>query len=254
MKMLLGAVSGLVFAATVVQAEPEAAEKSATPVPLAGSLVKELPDGTVDVGGVIVDKEKRSIRFPAAVNMRKGYIEYLLVGAPGKTHESALVTKISPQFVHVAMLLLGAKGAPKAEGDPARAPGNIDEAYLAQAPKIEGDPVRIEASWKIDDKLTRVPVETLITMGDPPQPVPAGEWVYNGSLVIEGQFIAQADQSFITLIADPGALVNNPRPERVKDDIWQSNPEVIPPEGTPVDIIITLTEPGSPLPKPAETP
>jgi hypothetical protein len=67
-----------------------------------------------------------------------------------------------------------------------------------------------------------------------------GDWVYNGSRVVEGTFLARRDGSLVAIISDPDALINNPRPGRDDDEIWRVNDKLTPPAGTPVQITIEL--------------
>ena len=71
---------------------------------------KEVAPGVFELGTIRLDKNASTVSFPAKVNMVDGLIEYILVTSKGATHESVLVTEVSPQNVHMAMLLLGAKG------------------------------------------------------------------------------------------------------------------------------------------------
>src|SRR3569623_2003527 len=71
----------------------------------------EVAPGVFQIGLVRLDKNQKSVQFPAVLNMDHGLIEYLLVTTRGKTHESLLKTDAEPYNIHVAMLLLGAKGA-----------------------------------------------------------------------------------------------------------------------------------------------
>ena len=67
-----------------------------------------------------------------------------------------------------------------------------------------------------------------------------GNWVYNGSRIVEGTFLAQRDGSVVSIIRDPDALINNPRPGRENDEIWQVNTNLVPPLNTPVELLIQL--------------
>jgi len=67
-----------------------------------------------------------------------------------------------------------------------------------------------------------------------------GNWVYNGSRIVEGTFLAQRDGSLVSIISDQDALINNPRPGRENDEIWQVNTNTVPPVGTAVQITIKL--------------
>ena len=51
---------------------------------------------------------------------------------------------------------------------------------------------------------------------------------------------AQREGSIVSLIADPNALVNNPRKDRENDELWIMNTEAIPPVGAPVRVSFTL--------------
>jgi len=67
-----------------------------------------------------------------------------------------------------------------------------------------------------------------------------GPWVYNGSRVVGGTFLAQRDGQIVAVMADADALVNNPRPGRENDEIWQINTNAVPAVGTPVRIIFQI--------------
>src|SRR3989442_9675353 len=70
--------------------------------------VRQLGPSLFQVGAVRIDREQRTLRFPALVNLREGNLEYLLVTSFGKTHESLLRTEVRPFQLQVALLLLGA--------------------------------------------------------------------------------------------------------------------------------------------------
>ena len=67
-----------------------------------------------------------------------------------------------------------------------------------------------------------------------------GAWVYNGSKVIEGTFIAQRDGSIVSIIFDPLALANNTRPGCENDEIWCVNTNAVPAFNTPVEVTFKL--------------
>ena len=92
--------------------------------------------GVLELGLVRLDQNRRSATIPAFVNLKEGVIEYFLVTSWGKTHESVLRTDAEPHHIHVAMLLLGARGA-GTNGLPAD---------LALA--LPGDEVTVEVIWK----------------------------------------------------------------------------------------------------------
>ena len=214
---------------------------------------KEIAPGVFKVGSVQLDKNTGIVSFPAKVQMDDGLLEYLLVTTQGPVHESLFVSDAAPQDVHMAMLLLGAKGMVQ-QG--AKAPGRIDADYLAKAPKLTGDRILLSVKWTDKDGKEQVaPPERWImrkvfTPRKPTKNVPAeeGPWLYTGSYFYENRFIAQADGTFAAMVTFPGALINNPRSGSNDDHIWFVKTEAVPPVGTPVTFTIKL----EPAEKPAK--
>lgn len=200
--------------------------------------IKEISPGVLQVGGVTLDRNTRTVTFPGTLNMDHGDLEYLLVGDGGKTHESLLATKVEPYHLHTAMLLLGAK-PPKPASNSAP-PDAIDNQYLKSAPKPQGDPVSIRVRWKEGDKDVEVNAEDLIYDSATKAPMTRGPWIYNGSLLSGGVFLAQQERSFAALVIDPSALINNTRPGCDNDQIWSVAPRKAPKSGTPVEIVLQL--------------
>jgi hypothetical protein len=214
-KLLLGAIFGVAVA--LPGAEP-------TNEP----SVRQISPGRFQVGQVTLDKPSRSVTFPGVVNMTEALIEYFVVTRDGKLHESLLRTDVSPKDIHVAMLLLDAKGAG------ARA---LSEDPLKPIP---GDPVIIEVSWKDKGRERRLRAEELVFNTQTKTNLAKGVWIYNGSRLENGAFMADREGSIVSLITDPFALVNNPRPGRDNDDLCEVNSSVVPPLDTPVEVKLIL--------------
>jgi hypothetical protein len=160
--------------------------------------------------------------------MEAGLIEYLIVTGTGKLHESLLWTQVEPYHIHVGMLFLGAQVS--APADPWK-----PEPFI-------GEPVTLEVAWKEDKIEQRFPIERFVHDFSTGQPVNRGPWVYNGSRVINGTFLAQRDGSIVSLIEDPDALMNNPRSAKEHDENWTIRKEGLPGPGSPVEVILTLPE------------
>src|SRR5271168_3225956 len=107
-----------------------------------------------ELGTVRLDKNLKTVQFPAQLNLKEGVIEYLLVDARGKSYESLLLTDTEPYYIHLAMLLIGAKGAPQTEAllnAPSQPfhvnrPGNATNAPPVLA--FQGDHVTIDIAWQ----------------------------------------------------------------------------------------------------------
>lgn len=206
--------------------------------------IKEISPDVLRIGAVTLDKKAGTATFPAVTNMDSGVIEYLLVGEGGKSYESLFVTKAEPYHLHVAMLLLGAKGSAK-ETSPSEnpPPEYLNAQYLKTAPELKGDKISISARWKSSGKETVSPVEDLLNNDLQKEPMRRGPWVYNGSMLSRGSFLAQDGRSIAALVTDPAALINNPRLGHDNNQIWSINSAKCPPLKSPVEITIKLESP-----------
>jgi hypothetical protein len=196
--------------------------------------VERVAPGVFRLGTISIYKETKSLSFPAKVNMDKGLLEYLLVKSSGKTHESLLRTDVEPYHLQIAFLLLGFEGTDR----PIAVQGS------EEIPK--GDPVEITIEYKktgtgsAGERSERIKTEEWVVKkvnGDL-KPIGALDWVYTGSVVHQGAFIAQVSGSIIAIFRDPAALIDNASLGGESDEIWFVNEKTVPPVGTPVTIII----------------
>jgi hypothetical protein len=201
--------------------------------------VRPIDTNTLAVGLVTLKKQERTLTLPARVNMVDQIIEYALVTSDGKRHESLLTTEAQPRDLHVAALLLGLKPA-----------GFRETAGALKVPATAE--VEIEVTWPIHGGVRRMSLNQLVgTLKNPEpaattreiQPLDPGPWLYNGSETTPARFEAQAQGSFISLIGDPAALVNNPRPSRLVDKMHVPNKAQLPPLNTAVQVIIRIVGP-----------
>ncbi len=196
--------------------------------------IEKITDTRFRIGEVELDQELRAIRFPAAVNMHDGTVEYAVVTHTGKRHESLFSTTASPRDIHVAMLLLGVKPAAIREG--------ADKTLIVPA----GAAVGVEAEWGPPGETRRLPVSELVTVartssamrGTAADTSPG--WLYNGSRFNDAGFAATVEGSIVSLIADDMALINNTGKDRTDDEIHLPHSDKLPRTDTPVSIIVTL--------------
>ena len=202
--------------------------------------LKEIHPGIFQLGDVKIDKRRRTVSFSAVMNLRQGPMEYLLVSSWGKVHESILRTETEPYRIHVAMLLLGAKGAGTNEEDAVEVPGSF--VSHPSNVRIPGDEITLDVKWKENGKVTRKKAEELIFNSKSKSVLRKGDWVYNGSLLEGHSFLAQREGSIVSLVTDPEALINNAVPGHDDDTIWTVNTNSLPSAGAPVEVIIKLTD------------
>jgi hypothetical protein len=217
--------------------------------------VRLVRPGLFEIGQVRLDEQQRSVSFPAALNLNQGPMEYLLVTVSGKTHESILRTEAEPYHIHTAMLLLGAATNTllKKTGPPA-VPGRISSNPTFQPffrpsnDTIPGDKISIEVTWSEGGKEIQRSAEELVLNQETQRPLGRGNWIYNGSTVVQGVFLAQMDGSIVSLITDSAALANQTGPGRDNDKIWTVNTNRLPPFETPLTVTLRL-EQNPPSPK-----
>ncbi|MDF1552340.1 MAG: YdjY domain-containing protein [Deferrisomatales bacterium] len=203
---------------------PEGAAVLETPKAAAEAVI-DPNTGGVRIGGVEIDPVAREVRFRGLVNMNEGLLEYALVGGQGKLHESLLRTEVAPYDLHVALLLLGLKGG-----------GNLE--FQGDPRPPEGDPVRVSVGWQGPQGTTTVRLEELILNQSTGKAMPRMDWVFTGSKLLDGVFMAQVERSFVAIFRDPFALIDNPAPAGADDTVWFANHAACPPPGTEVDIVI----------------
>ena len=191
--------------------------------------LKGVGPGVFELGKVRLNKNERTVSFPAVVNLSPGLIEYMIVTETGKIHESLFRTEAEPFQIHTAMLLLGAKGA-----GTNRFPDQPNQ-------PLPGDKVTLEVSWRAGgDRKESRRAEELVYNQETKSTMSRGHWTYNGSRIFEGTFVAQQDGSIVSLIEDPDALINNPRLGRESDEIWEVKTNGLPALNAPVEIKIKL--------------
>jgi hypothetical protein len=216
---------------------PGASQPGPPPGPFPGvrqppPAIEKVSPGIFKIGDIQIDKKNRNILFPAKINMDKGLLEYLLVRSSGKVHESVLRTDIDPYDLQIAFLLLGFEGSDKplqGQGDPDIPKGEAVEITITYNWEGKGLSVKPEEwlSRKMSSNGSFIDLGTM-------------NWVYTGSVIIGGRFMAQIGGSIIAIYHDPDAMIDNASPGGESDKIWFVKEGKVPPIGTPVMITIKV--------------
>jgi hypothetical protein len=221
-------LAGLILTLIIAASAGARAADTSVSTPPTNAPLRQVGPGLFEIGKVRLNKPENKVSFPAVLNQAEGAIEYLLVTSYGKTHESLLRTDAEPYHIHLAMLLLGAKGA-----------GTNSFPEDAAQP-LPGDPILIDLEWKSNSRSQHHRAEDLIFNLQTRSVMSRGDWVYNGSSVFQGTFLAQDNGSIVSVMTDPDALMNNPRPGWENDKIWQVRATEVPPLNSPLEVTITL--------------
>ncbi|MBI3189897.1 MAG: hypothetical protein HYZ33_04550 [Ignavibacteriales bacterium] len=191
--------------------------------------IEKIDENNYRVGKLILNSKDRTVKLNGILNMEKGIIELLACATGGKVHESVLVLDVVPYHLQVSMLLLGLKykGGLEYQGDP-RTP--------------QGDSVEIWVSWKRDGGDTTVRAEDLVWDANQSKPMEHTSWVFVGSKMVEGRFMADQEKSLITTFHDPFTIFDNPLQGGANDEVYTVNEKLVPRKGTPVTVTIKATE------------
>jgi hypothetical protein len=186
-----------------------------------------LAPGVFAFGALKILKKEERIELPAVVNMDKGLLEYLIVGTPGKVHESLLRTEVEPYHLQLALLLLGLRGT------------NNPLAYQGDPRCPEGDPVSVSVRWQDGNVSRENRIEDWVVNKAEGSPLNPIHWIFTGSVVRNGAFMAQVEKSIVAVYHDPIAMFDNPLPDGGNDEIWFVREGRVPPVGREVTVIIT---------------
>lgn len=192
-------------------------------------FIKKLDDGVLKVGNIIVNKNKGSVLIQGNVNMQEGLVEYLACGTYGKLHESVLRLDSEPFHIQIALLLLGLEPGDK----------HLDMQGAHGIP--DGDPIDIQVSWLNEDKQTIIHrAEDLLLNVKTGQVMKRTHWVFTGSQIIKGKFMAQVEHSIASTYHDPYAIIDHPLKTGTDDTLYFANNMTLPPKGTMINFIIKL--------------
>lgn len=207
------------------------AEESA-PLESKPQIIERSPS-ELQIGKIIVNKESKEIHFPGKVNLVEGISEFFLVTNTGKIHESIFTTEASPTNLNIAIKLLGIPESKEL--------AEILENYLPSGKFPEVDEktkqaARLTLSVRVDEKT--LPAHTFILKNGTPLDAPM-DWVYTGSYFHEGSFMAEAEGAFIGIYMNESSLISHGAKDRLDDELWTTNKDVIPAFGTPVTFILS---------------
>ncbi|MBC8126004.1 MAG: hypothetical protein H8M99_02500 [Gloeobacteraceae cyanobacterium ES-bin-144] len=201
--------------------------------------VEKIGETTFRIGKVTFDQKSRQIRFPTKVNMTEGLLEYLVVTQGGKVHESLLITEASPTDINLAITLL--RYPPSRELIPLPAPsGGASDNY----PKVPAEVKAaarflIEVEWLDNGQVRRLPVSDWIQHAVKTTAMHGSPWIYNGSDIHEGKFVAEMTGDVLAIYLDPAAIINYAGTDNNNDDVWIPFPKRVPTAGTEITLIMS---------------
>lgn len=180
----------------------------------------------VPMGTILLDAGRREVIATGFVNQVEGHIELLACGTGGKVHESILVLNVEPKDLQAGLLMLGLQSGPPSAG-------------LGKGPP-QGSEVRLFVMWSDQNGERQLPAERLVYDFKTKKPARHGGWVFNGSMIKDGFFMGDAEESLVATFWDPWAIVNI-KSLGDDDDRLGVNSELVPPRLTPVRLVFRVT-------------
>ena len=206
---------------------------------------------------LVVDREAREVRVATEALRVDRPLEFICVVTGTADHESLLRTRVRPSEIHAGLLALGLE------------PGRPSHYNQAAERWVEpsGPPVRVEVEWIGEDGVVRRErVGRLLRgvdrgEGRPAEAMPPRTFAFVGSQLYETRngetrYAADSTGEVVTLVnfeypvIDVAAVASS-------DDAtleWEINPDVSPPQGTAVTMILIPVGEGGATAQPATQP
>ncbi len=198
------------------------------------AAIKKIGENRYRLGEIQFDAKTREVTLPVTVNMREGGpIEYLLVHENGKVHESIFTTAVPPTQLQIVMKLLRFNAGKGDVFNRLLAPENLEKEGGTKEER--GDAVRFLFQQPGGEALL---IHELVIDGQSAEAMTAGDWIYTGSEIQEGAFMAEAEGSIIAIYLDHLALFNMTREGADDDDRWGTRTSLIPEIGTKGTLLI----------------
>ena len=187
---------------------------------------------------VTVDKDLREVRVACDALRVDVPLEFFCVVRGTSDHETVLRTKARPAEIHAALLGLGIE-----PGTPLRdVPGT--NRFLPPS----GPPIRVEAEWQRDGRTVRERAGRLIRDVKTHRPMDNRPFVFVGSKFLDdGQYAADVTGQIVSLVNFEYTVLDVPQVASNANEMleWEVDPDVAPPPGTAVTMILTVIGDGA---------
>jgi hypothetical protein len=208
---------------------PPAAPGTAAPV---GEL-KPLGGDRYQIGRIVLDKKARRFTVPGRVHVLGKPLEYLATSPGGmKEYETLLELDASGSEFNLACILLGL------ERDPNQGPY-----WQFSKDPLSGPRVELQVAWQDGGKRREVSAaEALLDPKDDTKPASV-EWVYMGSLMnpADGLYAADVAGTLVGFVHDANSIIESVYGLGIGAyGSVSGNPDKLPPEGTPIELIVRI--------------
>lgn len=194
-------------------------------LPLGAEL---LANGDLKVGEIVVRRQARELAFPATFILTAGALEAIVVHPHGRLHEALLCTEVKALQVQAMLYLLGAENGPRRDSALGR----------------RGDLVDMDIEWTdAAGKARRDPVETWIRDNRRGGPMTRIGWVFVGSRVKDGNFLADGEGNVAINYAIGESILVTPDEQGEDDTIHSVNSDQVQPAADSVVTVVLKPRP-----------
>ena len=197
-------------------------------------------DGIIQLPHVQINLKTRQIRVDCETLNPHMPLEFFCVLRGGQEHESVLRTDARPSSIHFGLLALGEK-----PGEPA----HLDQTSQMWYPPT-GPPVKISCQYVLNGKTITVTANRMMRSDKTKAEMPAATWVFDGSrLLPDGRYAADLTGYVVSIVNFDLTMIDVPKLASNANETleWEYNPDLVPPTGSPVTMII------EPAPEPPAT-
>lgn len=202
--------------------------------------------------GVTLDREAGRVEFAGSVPIQADagdgtvvFLEVMVCLRDTKEHEALVATDVKPSHVHAALLALGLE--PGAPGEWLNIGGGV------RGIPAHGPPVRVEFITARDGTVAIEPAATWVAR-DPESDGPGFKdqaWLFSGSRMVDrgaGEVYDADGTGLLIGLTMFGSEVLScadlySHDSGVEEPVWIADPAVVPPEGTPVTVRLTVVPP-----------
>jgi hypothetical protein len=197
--------------------------------------LQKVNDNTYLLNDIEILTDERTVSFPCKVNMVEGLIEVVLCTPKGKTHESLLVTGVSPVEFQTALLLLGLDPVNEVPDDPDLA----DPMSNLKSIETPGDSMNIFIETAINGKTKRSRIEDFIRDEPSGKTLKKSTWLFRGAATHQsGQVVVDPETTMIATYHDPFALMELNSKSKFNDELFYVNESLNLTKGQAVTLII----------------
>jgi len=182
-----------------------------------------------------IKTDEHTVSFPCQINLETGLIEVVLCSPQGKTHESLLVTNVTPLEFQTAIMLLGLDPVNEVPEEPSMA-DSLSPYLSIETP---GDSVLIFIESNLNGKSERKRVEDFIKDESKGGTLSHTTWLFRGAVTHRsGHVIIDPETTMIATYHDALALMELNTESKFNDELYYVNNKLKLTKGQTVKLII----------------